>query len=330
MFRRRFRIIVILGAAVAAVVVTAVTPPLTGRMMAFRGNWLLSKPTAQQSGGSVRKVVATYFEFALAAKIAQRVEARHLTNDVDRIEYALRRVQMRVLSYGELQFNQHDWPALLSGIGYCDQINAAACKVLAHSFTHAQLYALYDSEHRTSPHTIGRVWSTERNEWLYFDAAADRPVVFRRRADGGVELLNHASAIYAGRETPATWTYRLDGWVLNEYTSTYPAYLTNHVLNSLRRPVDFRPVTMPSESPVESPVSLPLPASPRDSPRYAGIARQYVAARAEDILGDQSEARARYSALAALSDNGLDDESRLLVAAARQFAARRDPAAPGL
>jgi hypothetical protein len=321
-------------------------------MMASQGNWLLSNPTAWQSGASAKKMVREYFEFALASKIAKRLEARHLTDDVERIDYALRRVQLRVLNYREVQFDPRDWPALLSGIGYCDQTNAAACKVLAHSFKHAQLYALTDVEHHTSPHTIGRVWSTNRNEWLYFDASGDRPIVFRRRSDGGVEILNHPFVTYRSREAPPAWTYRMNGQVMNEYTSTYSSYMEKRILDNLRQSAARRsdatpsvsppsaapsasPSAAPSASPSASPSAPPSASAPRapvrhPSQRDADIARQYVAARAEDILGDRKKALAHYAALAALPVNGLDDESRLLIAAAQQFATRPEATAPNL
>jgi len=107
--------------------------------------------------------------------------------------------------------------SLASGLGYCDQINGVVAHVASHRFRRAQLYALYDAAHKSSPHTIGRIWSDERHDWLYFDASFDTPIVFAKRGDGAPEFVDARARAIASRGRPAIDLYSLPGWIMNEY-----------------------------------------------------------------------------------------------------------------
>jgi hypothetical protein len=254
-----------------------------------------------------------YYEYVLAGDLASDVAVRGIHDDVARIDYALRRVQLRVLTQMQVPHRASVWPTLVSGLGWCDQVNAVAARVLAHSFAHAQIYALYDAEKHISPHTIGRVWSEQRHEWLYFDAFWDRPVVFHHTADGKPEILNVSSVEHSNRLAPPL-IYHLGGWVLNEYPSTYPGYLAGM---AVRRQADRPKDLLPGDGPPDPHGITP---SQRDGRVFTRLAQVYVRARAEDLVGDREKARREYLKIASDPEGVLDGRAQLLRDAAREFA----------
>ena len=289
---------------------------------------LVTASSSQLLSPHASKLFGTYVEFALTGKMARTVAAHGDRDDVARIDYALRRAQLRVLNAIEVPHDPHVWPVLIAGFGWCDQVNAVAAQVLAHSFRHAQLYALYDPQAQASPHTVGRVWSDQRHEWLYFDAFFNQPVVYRRTGPGKYEILNKADVVYPDRDPlPAQPIYALDGSVTNEYPAGYPSYLLQKFVARMRgegtaeKPPE--PLALPalavSQEASLSAAQLPA-AAPHDPAVFARVARQYVDARAEDILGDREKARAKYLAVAENPEAQLDDGARLLTEAARVFA----------
>lgn len=350
-------VVVALAIVTVTVALVCMAPPKwILRTVVSVSPWLLREPQSAPAK-KVRRVVNTYLEFAIAGVMAGRAREHGDTDDVARIDYVIRRAQLRMLNHLEVPHNAQEWPVLIAGVGYCDQINAAVCEVLSHSFKHAQLFATYDPKRKISPHTIGRVWSSQRNEWLYFDAFPDRPVVFRRTANGGVEYLNHPSVHYTGRQPPPESAYHLDGWVLNEYTRSFPRYVVRKLAAIGKQPpaapgpLDPMPInaplvpggvpnTAPSEVPDPAPSAVSdtmsggapatasaaeaavAPASVRKPAVYDRILRAYVRARADDLFGDRDEAREEYLAIADDAEGKTDPDAALLQDAARQFAAR--------
>lgn len=324
MNRIRAAVIVAVCCAGAGVVLLSVTPPepVLRKLVTSASSQLLS-PHAS-------KLLGTYIEFALAGKMAKTVAAHGDRDDVARIDFALRRAQVRVLNAIEVPHDPHVWPVLIAGFGWCDQVNSVAAQVLAHSFRHAQLYSLWDPETHASPHTVGRVWSDQRHEWLYFDAFFNRPVVYHRTGRGKFEILNKANVVYPDRDPlPAQPIYALDGWVANEYPAGYPRYLLQKFMARMRgegpaegpagkSPEPVAPPAVPQEASLSS---AQVPAAPPHDPAvFARVARLYVDARAEDILGDREKAKAKYLAVARNPEAQRDDGARLLTQAARVFA----------
>jgi hypothetical protein len=278
-------------------------------------------PPVDAGGKSVLgKVMTTYFEYATAGKMAQTVAAHQDTDDVERIDYAIRRTQMRILNHIQLPHDPHDWPVLVAGFGYCDQINSAVAQILAHSFRHAQVYALYDPVTKSSPHSIGRVWSDQRHEWLYFDAFFDRPIVYRQLPGGHYEILNSPTVTYANRLPPLVNDYRLSGWVLKEYPAWWPEYLwaaAAERLGTTAAPPPG-PIVIPPPSPA-APDTAEAPVA-TDPHVYATVVRRYVIARADDLFGDRDRARLEYRVLATDPAVGLSSKAILFRDAAREFA----------
>jgi hypothetical protein len=226
----------LLFAAVLGVVCLSIVPPpaLLQSLVNASATWLLPRSYDDGVRGQLTKSLSTYVEFALAGKMAATVEAHGDRDEVARIDYAIRRAQLRTLTHQQLDYAPRDWPVLVSGIGVCDQVNAAVCQILAHSFRHAQLYALVDPQTKLSHHTVGRVWSDRRHEWLYFDAFTDRPLVYHL-VNGKAEYLNRPEITYAGRKPPLFFLYDYPGFVLNEYPATYPQYMLSRIGEGAKR-----------------------------------------------------------------------------------------------
>jgi hypothetical protein len=324
---RRSLAAVVVAALLAGVVLTllSITPPraVARRMLLAVSDRALFPPS--DTGGAMyalHKLVAMYLEYTIAGKMARTAAARRdLHGDVARIAFVLQRAQVRMLSAKDIPHDSQDWPVLVAGVGYCDQINAAVCRILAHSFPRAQLFALRDPVTNSSPHTIGRVWSNERNEWLYFDAF-DAQVVFHKTAAGDVEILSDGEASAA----EALPLYRLGGWVMNEYPSTYPMFLANSIRKRWRNepgpeepPPQTASVPPPQVTTLAAPPvnAAPAPAATDEAASHR-VARTYVRARADDLFGDPNEAKKEYR-LVAVATGELDPTVKILQAAAQRF-----------
>jgi len=313
-----------------AVALLAITPPqAVSRWILLRvsDRALFVPPETLRVRHGAHKLLAMYLEYTIAGKMARKAAARgDLHDDVARIAYVLSRANVRMISAAAVPHAAHDWPVLVAGLGYCDQVNAAVCRILAHSFPRAQLFALYDPATNTSPHTIGRVWSKERKEWLYFDGFGAQ-VVFRRMADGSVEMLSNADAPSA----EALHAYQLRGWVMSEYPSTFPGFL----VNSIHKYRESGPPTAEQQRPPAQTASMVAPpltntpagpappvdvlrAPPPDHLASHRVARLYVRARADDLFGDRDEAKKEYRAVAAATGE-LDPTVKILQAAAQRF-----------
>jgi hypothetical protein len=311
---RRVAIALAIGLVLGAGVLWVTPPKPVLRELLVLGAGRLLSSQEPDTPSLLSKSISMYYEYALAGNIANDVAGRGIRDDVARIDYAVRRVQLRVLTQMQVSHRATAWPTLVSGLGWCDQVNAVAARVLAHSFAHAQLYALYDPGKHISPHTIGRVWSDQRHEWLYFDAFWDRPIVFHRTTDGKAEILNVPAVEHSNRLAPPP-IYHLGGWVLNEYPSAFPKYLA---AMAVRRKAPDRPKDLlPGDGPPDPHGQTP---PQRDGRVFARLAPVYVRARAEDLVGDHEEARREYQKIASDPDAVLDGRAQLLRDAAREFA----------
>jgi hypothetical protein len=323
-------ILAVAGCFGLTIVCLSINPPQSLLRVLMRANsshLLAAHPSLSPLAGPIQRLVPTYFEFALAARIAARVAAHGDTDDVARIDYALRRVQIRVLNGIQVPHDSRSWPPLVAGIGYCDQVNGAACEILAHFYNRPELYAFYDPVQNISPHAVGRVWSKSRQEWLYFDAFCDRPVVFRRRADQSIEILNHPQVTFPARKQPPLDAYRLSGWVLNRYSATYPKYLIykaySAAFGDAEGPIPVTESAVNAAAPAAGPpVETPTAdAGPKaDAGLYTRIASAYVRARADDLLGSRDQAKERYRAIASDKQAARDVDAAVLQAAALEFA----------
>lgn len=325
----------------ATVALLTISPPesvLRGLLVGASGRLLASHGSSTQVPAQLEKTFGMYFEYALAAKMADQVRMHGDKDDVARIDYALRRAQLRILTPAQVPHDPpYDFPVLVSGFGYCDQINAAVAQVLSHLFRHAQLYTLYDPETHTSPHTVGRVWSDQRNEWLYFDAFPDRPIVFHHTGTGTFEALNASLVNQPERVQAHAAFYRLRGYVVSEYPSTYASFLLHKTMSANRdwswihswwtssSTATASPAPAASAEAATVPAVL-VPAAPPavDTTKlneavYAQVSQHYVLARAEDLVGDRQKAKEMYRAIENDSSVDLDDRAVILREAAHYF-----------
>jgi hypothetical protein len=220
-----------------------------------------------------------------------------------------------VLNQTQVPHLPRRWSSLASGLGWCDQINGAAARVAAHAFKRAQLYALYDAAHKTSPHTIGRVWSDGRNDWLYFDAFYETPVVFARKQNGAPEFVAMGHTAMRSRGPAPEGVYRLRGWVMNEYRPSFGGQIEARLVNRLGLGGIEPP---PPIIPVEPPTIVVV----YDGSVFQRVAQAYARARMTDVL-DDSPNRDAYRAIANDASAARDTRASELAAASRVFAMSR-------
>jgi hypothetical protein len=319
----------VLAAVLAAglgVAMLSIPPPqaVSRRILLTISDRVLFAPAETQwARYAAYRFFGMYLEYTIAGKMARTAAARSdLHDDVARIAYVLSRAHVRMISAVEVPHRSQDWPVLVAGVGYCDQVNASVCRILAHSFPRAQLFALLDPATGASPHTIGRVWSEQRKEWLYFDGFYGQ-VVFRRTADGGIEILSNVDAD-RGSKAEVLRYYRLGGWVMSEYPSTFPAFLANSICKRWRNapaPEEQPPPQTASASAVTTRPVPPVNVDPLPVPDEAAshrVAQRYVRARADDLFGDPNDGKKGYRLVAAATGE-LDPKVKILQAAAQRF-----------
>ena len=243
------------------------------------------------AGNAVRKLEMLYVQYNVAGALRERY--RRPGDDVQRIMGYLVPLRRSLLNQREVSHAPANWSTMLSGVGYCDQLNAVAANVLAGEFGGAQLFAISDSVAPGNGHTIGRVWSRGLNEWLYFDLW-DEPVVFDVGPSGRARTLSRARLFPPVLEPSETASfYGLydqtgNGWVLNEYRPTFLGYVLSKLRRDAaqRRPQSLEPTTSVGGGTV-APL-LPLDAS-------ADYRRRYASARVDQLLGSPAEARAEFA-----------------------------------
>jgi hypothetical protein len=159
-------------------------------------------------------------------------------------------------------------------------VNAAVAAIAARRFEKAELYALVDSASGSSPHTIGRVWSSKRGEWLYFDAFYADAVIFTKDSTGSPRFLETDDPRVISRGEISRETYSMGGVRLSGFRSTFGRYLWTRL-------TEEKPPTFP---PPLGPVAVGPPANPfpgRDDAVFRKVARAYAAARVEDLFGER-------------------------------------------
>ncbi|HUO84634.1 MAG TPA: hypothetical protein VM534_05915 [Thermoanaerobaculia bacterium] len=262
-----------------------------------------------------RKSWALWIEHQLVLHLDRRHGDPTNGDDVERLLTEVGPLQRLFVSPDVVGASVSGSPAILRGVGYCDQINALAAHRLARSFPRAQAWALENPDTGISPHTIGRVWSGERNEWLYFDIFFDGVTVFRREG-GRTEYLRRGSLL--ADPTASADRYPLEEWygrmvdpgrVLVEYAPSFGGDLW------LKRSSKFSPPSTArkrkerssGERVATAPVSL------EDS----RVARSFLEARLTHLLEAERQALVGYQRTAALEPRNAEEE--MLMSVARRF-----------
>jgi len=297
-------------------------------------------PTAVLSGSETdtgmtrvfKRSLQLYVGSALASYLAARIEARGESDETILLRI-MERVRGVVLNQQQVPHAARTWSSLASGLGYCDQINGEAARVASHHFRRAQIYALYDTVRHSSPHSIGRVWSGARRDWLYFDASGDKPVIFSKGRSGAPAFVDARGHDIATRGRVAVELYSLPGWVMNEYRPSVAGHIAAALSERFSHPsmpaVEARNegARTQSSSPA-APVPGPIPsAQAKNDPApwavddgvFERVAAAYAAARLAHLLGGAPN-RAAY--LASAGDVTLHDtRAAEFGSAARVFAA---------
>jgi hypothetical protein len=170
-----------------------------------------------------KRLFNAWVQASLAAYVADRVASS--PRDEVALGQIVVAVRNAIINHEQLDHIPKPWPALISGLGYCDQINGSVAAIAARRFGTAELFALYDRNGLTSPHTIGRVWSAQRNEWLYFDAFYSVPIVFTKDAHDRAHYVHVAGGVLPSRGVPLYWEYDLSGWTLSRFRASFAAQI---------------------------------------------------------------------------------------------------------
>jgi hypothetical protein len=212
----------VLGLA-AAILLIALVPaprPVLRMVAVATAPWFLA--TDLNDGRLVaagKRLLRTYIQLSLAAHVANDVidERKDDVSILIDVINASRRIVLPPPDQKLLRYDIGAMPAFVSGVGYCDQINAVVASVAAHHFEHAELFSLYERSRNTTPHTVGRVWSARRRQWLYYDAFYSHPVIFTKAVDGRAQLLWTREPLYASRLDSEPQIYDLPGWTLSRF-----------------------------------------------------------------------------------------------------------------
>ncbi len=296
-------------------------PPAVLRLLvsSFPGALLTGSDTHTGTTRIIRRALEIYVQSALASYAVRQIDVTGQTDTVV-LTRAMEAVRERVLTPTQVPHLPRTRSTLISGFGYCDQVNAVVARVASHYFDTVQLYALYDAEHLTSPHTIGRVWSAASQRWLYFDAFYDTPIVFERSDAGTVTFHPTNAAVKPSRGPAPALLYRLGGWVMSEPKATPGGEIGSRLMALLRGgPVEARPPLSDTAPATASGLPFALPLDRHDPPVFDRIARAYAAARLDHLLAAAPD-RDAYRAIArdatAMRDLGASE----LATAARIFA----------
>lgn len=341
---RRFKLVAVLGVLIVAAgsFVLFVTPPrmLVKRVAIASSGWLMSGSVP--SDGAVtrlaKRFLGAYVQTSIAGNLAKGIETSPESD-----EQVLHRMMVivRDKTFNHLQFGHapQTWPILVSGAGYCDQINAAVATLAAHRFPRAEVFAMWDPVRKISPHTIGRVWSPQKKDWLYYDAFFAEPVVYTMDAKGPHFLRADASAMIPRRGQPDAGLYELRGYAMGNFTPTFAGYVASRLrsggvknaataqnttvaLNVQRALQIERRETSPArieQAKAAADLIVPPAASDKEKERaFEAVARAFVSARMEHVLGDRVPIEA-YRRIAADPTAKLDQRAENIAELARTF-----------
>jgi hypothetical protein len=271
-------IVVIATAGVAALFV-APPRPVTRQLAVATSSWMMdSGVTGGRILGMVKRLTAGYVQTAIAADIAARLDSGQAGDDVRNLARIITFVREHMLTATEFVHHPGPHAALVRGVGFCDQVNAAVATIAAAHFERAELFALVDPLTNVSPHTIGRVWSSERREWLYYDAFYADAVVFTKDAAGRPHYIDAGIARVPSRGATSRAVDRLGGATLVQFEPTYGSYLVTRVRRRNLTP-SF------ASAPLELPVAVTDTSRIVDDAAFRKVARAFVAARVEDLFG---------------------------------------------
>lgn len=296
--------------------------PIVGRIILACDGWILTRydVKADESpapiDGPFHQFLTTYLEHSLVAHFRQKHRVPAGVDDVSRIIAYLSSLKLRLLTTSAVTHPARSWPVVLSGVGWCDQVNRIAALMFAREFPISQTFNVYCAEPYAG-HSIGRVWSNQARGWLYYDVWGDEVVVYRLNPACEVEYLarrhpapGHFDTDEIDRTLKRLYAATARGWIMNDYRPTFGAYLLRKAWwkvsgqsPSAPAPVDAlkalakfwkRDPNLPPRAPYRE-----VPATALDAQARREFSRAYLRARLEHLLGDSSRAAVLYARAAA-------------------------------
>jgi hypothetical protein len=252
---------------------------------------------------ATRKTLVTLIQYSLA----HHFEAGHASlndrEDVDRLLNTLLPLKQVLLNPHVLDHIPSERPTILSGIGYCDQVNGVAALHLARKFPKSQTFNV------TSPtmgHTIGRVWSIKYGDWLYYDMFYSDIMVYVLDQQSGIRILArvHPNNWPATSGTPEEevliefYRHSREGWVHNEFSPTFGSYVYSKVRGAILRQTLASIESSRSTRYDEPEVIRSIQADEPSEERAQHMAKLFLRARLEHLLGDSHRAYQIYQQVA--------------------------------
>ena len=200
-----------------------------------------------------------------------------------------------VRTQSEVPHRMFDCPAIVTGLGWCNQINEDAAIWLAQEFGVCYVVAIYDPQTKLG-HTIGRLKSRFDGQWIYFDAWPSNPCLFKATQQGTISYLDPTAMATAAPAPPERNNdfQRLDALAAHSpITGTFPRTYIGYLTARLTRIEDSRVVETGT---IKAEDLLP----PADHDQL----RLYVEARVAHLKGSQSKAKSLYEASANYSKSG--------------------------
>lgn len=283
--RRRSRLVLgsVLALEVLAFVALLVPAPIWA-MRLMSGPWLLNYAEGSPNSLdlSYRNAVGLWIEKGIAAKAVRDPGGP----DAQRIGAMLVQMKPFLISQTEITHGPAIAHTGIAGIGWCNHVNGFAAEVLSHYYPKAESFAVNNG---ATSHTFGRVWTSA--EWLYFDAWADEIVVFRWRGTPDYLFRSRQTQTMTPTDVVnvANAYNRADhGYTLRRFRPTVLGQLIEDMGNRFDHGSDTAPGA--DEQFVPS-ARLPRPTI------HDAAAKEYIAARFEQLSGDKAEARRRYAAV---------------------------------
>ena len=223
--------------------------------------------------------------------------------EIKGLENTLLTFRTYVRTQSEIPHRMLAGPAIVTGLGWCNQINEDAAIWLAQEFGACEVVAVYDLETKVG-HTIGRVKSRFDGQWIYFDAWPSRPCLFKITQHGTLDYLT-------SRTEPTTPERDMDFQRLDALaaqspiTGTFPRNYVGYLAARLTRNEDTR---VAEAGTIKAEKLFP--------PADRNQLRIYVEARVAHLKGFQSKAKSLYEAS---SNYSKSTSKSVLGAAAESF-----------
>jgi hypothetical protein len=300
--------------------------PLPKSVMYFiaehAGGWLINQQNGRYSGGAgfIKRLVSLKMEESVIAHLHGRKMHAEKIDDVALLHGRLAQIKPMLASQMEVPHETIVSSSVLTGLGRCTGVNAAAALLLAHDFSRVDMIAV-DGDAPDNGHSFGRAWSKQRKQWLYFDIWSPQIQIFTATPAGVSYLLREPSVLsdddtLAAQRTQPMHEMAYGGHVRAQIQTSFGGYiwyrLNNYINHGSTWEIDNRPATqlLIHRLPVEPDLAV--------SNSWSASPSTYLMARLDQILGGDASARQRYLRVS----NAANTNSSAFDAAASVFAGR--------